>query len=168
MTVVYERFGVTVHAGDCLDVLAEVPDASVHAVVTDPPYGIGFMGHQWDQPGEYGPLRGNGTPGVHRRRPDGDLERISQGAMEAGRYDLSASANQRFQRWCTAWATECLRVLKPGGHLLAFGGSRTWHRLAAAVEDGGDGDLFDHADTEGVQRRVELLKPAEAAAEGRS
>src|SRR5690349_22814860 len=35
------------------------------------------------------------------------------------------------------WATECLRVLKPGGHLLAFGGTRTWHRLAVAVEDAG-------------------------------
>jgi DNA modification methylase len=36
----------------------------------------------------------------------------------------------------TVWA-ECLRVLKPGGHLLAFGGSRTWHRLAVAIEDAG-------------------------------
>lgn len=42
-----------------------------------------------------------------------------------------------FQRWCTAWTAECLRVLKPGGHLLAFGGTRTWHRLACAVEDAG-------------------------------
>lgn len=42
-----------------------------------------------------------------------------------------------FQRWCTAWAAECLRVLKPGGHLLAFGGTRTWHRLTCAIEDAG-------------------------------
>lgn len=42
-----------------------------------------------------------------------------------------------FQEWCGVWAAECRRVLKPGGHLLAFGGSRTWHRLAAAVEDAG-------------------------------
>lgn len=42
-----------------------------------------------------------------------------------------------FQDWCEQWASECLRVLKPGGHLLAFGGSRTWHRLASAVEDAG-------------------------------
>lgn len=42
-----------------------------------------------------------------------------------------------FGEWCRQWATECLRVLKPGGHLLAFGGSRTWHRLACAVEDAG-------------------------------
>lgn len=42
-----------------------------------------------------------------------------------------------FQRWCTAWASECLRVLKPGGHALIFGGTRTFHRLACAVEDAG-------------------------------
>jgi DNA modification methylase len=42
-----------------------------------------------------------------------------------------------FQRWCTAWARECMRVLKPGGHLLAFGSPRTWHRLAAGLEDAG-------------------------------
>jgi hypothetical protein len=57
--------------------------------------------------------------------------------MEAGRYDLSPTAMQNFQRWCEAWATECLRILKPGGHLLAFGGARTWHRLAGGIEDAG-------------------------------
>jgi hypothetical protein len=48
-----------------------------------------------------------------------------------------AFAGAGFQRWCGLWAAECLRVLKPGGHLLAFGGTRTWHRLACAVEDAG-------------------------------
>jgi DNA methylase len=42
-----------------------------------------------------------------------------------------------YQAWCEKWATECLRVLKPGGHLLAFGGSRTAHRLACGIEDAG-------------------------------
>jgi site-specific DNA-methyltransferase (adenine-specific) len=42
-----------------------------------------------------------------------------------------------FQRWCLAWTRECLRVLKPGGHLVAFGGTRTYHRMVCAVEDAG-------------------------------
>lgn len=89
-TPYYEDDVVTVYAGDCLDVLRELPDASVHAVVTDPPYGLGFMGREWD-------------------------------ALPPG----------------LPFAAECLRVLKPGGHLLAFGGTRTHHRLACAIEDAG-------------------------------
>ena len=82
--------------GDCLVELKRIPDASIDAVVTDPPYGLGFMGKGWDI---HSPLD--------------------------------------FERFCEAWARECLRILKPGGHLLAFGGSRTWHRLAAGIEDAG-------------------------------
>lgn len=139
MTPHYADDAVTLHHGDCLDVLRTLADNSVDAVVTDPPYGIGFMGHAWDQPGEYGAVRRNGKPGPHTRRANVDHTRTTtrDGSMEAGRYDLSLTANRRFQAWCEAWLTECLRVLKPGGHLLCFGGSRTWHRLAAAAEDAG-------------------------------
>lgn len=135
---------VTLYHGDCLDLLRAddygydwnlgyrsarmFPDNSVDAVITDPPYGIAFMGKDWDQPGAFGSERRNGSP--QRTQREGL-------AMDAGRYDLSPAAMLNFQRWCTAWATECLRILKPGGHLLAFGGSRTWHRLAAAIEDAG-------------------------------
>lgn len=129
LTPHYEAAGVTLFHGDCLDVLRELPDESVHAVVTDPPYGIAFMGKAWDQPGEFGSERR--APGLNQRRGAADA------ALEAGRYDLSPSALLNFQRWCEAWARECFRVLKPGGHLLSFGGSRTWHRLAAGVEDAG-------------------------------
>lgn len=140
----YQDEQVILHHGDCLAVLRAddygydwnlgyrsarmFPDCSVDAVITDPPYGIAFMGKAWDQPGAFGSERRNGSP--QRTQREGL-------AMDAGRYDLSPAAMLNFQRWCTAWATECLRILKPGGHLLAFGGSRTWHRLATAVEDAG-------------------------------
>lgn len=42
-----------------------------------------------------------------------------------------------FQAWCQEWAAECLRVLRPGGHMLAFGGTRTYHRLTSGIEDAG-------------------------------
>ncbi len=127
-----------VEHGDCLDVLRGLDEASVDAVVTDPPYGIGFMGHEWDQPGEYGatkrpPRQINGGQ-WNRQGRTGPADR---GSVVAGSYDLSPTANRRFQAWCEAWAAECLRVLKPGGHLVAFGGTRTYHRLAAGIEDAG-------------------------------
>lgn len=80
----------TIHLGDCLHSLRLMPDNSVDSVVTDPPYGLSFMGKKWD-------------------------------------YDVPS---------VDVWA-ECLRVLKPGGYLLAFAGTRTQHRMAVRIEDAG-------------------------------
>ncbi|PXV54180.1 site-specific DNA-methyltransferase (adenine-specific) [Dyella jiangningensis] len=81
---------VTIHVGDCREVLRAFQADSIDAIVTDPPYGLGFMGKDWD----------HGVPGV--------------------------------EFW-----KEFLRVAKPGAHLVAFGGSRTYHRMACAIEDAG-------------------------------
>ena len=83
---------MTLLKGNCLDLLAEMPDNSIDSIVTDPPYELGFMGKSWDNSG------------------------IS--------YNVEL------------WA-QCLRVLKPGGHLLAFSGSRTYHRMTVVIEDAG-------------------------------
>jgi DNA modification methylase len=80
----------TLHYGDCLAVLRGLTSDSIDAIVTDPPYGLSFMGKRWD-------------------------------------YDVPS---------VEIWA-ECLRVLKPGGHLLAFAGTRTQHRMAVRIEDAG-------------------------------
>lgn len=95
---------------DALLVLAKLPDACVDCLITDPPYGIGFKGEAWDGADIY-------------RAAHKDGERLSDG--------------EAFTRWTTLWAAECRRVLKPGGHLLAFGSPRTFHRLTSGVEDAG-------------------------------
>ena len=135
----YADDAVTLYHGDCLDVLRELPDASVDAVVTDPPYGLEFMGKEWDAPWK------SSDAGVHaeaRTRRAAEVTPTGQAhSTSAGPY-LAAGVNRYaaglpFQQWCEQWAAECLRVLKPGGHMLAFGGTRTWHRLACAIEDAG-------------------------------
>lgn len=137
----YSSAEVQLFHGDCLEVLRGLPDASVHAVVTDPPYGIGFMGKQWDQPGRYGSTRRGRTrnqPITHGAIGVDHHKTTERGAsMVAGDYDISPSGMRSFQAWCEAWAIECLRILKPGGYLLSFGSSRTWHRLASGIEDAG-------------------------------
>lgn len=115
--------GIVLYHGDALRVLAEIPDATVDLVCTDPPYGLEFMGEEWDSFGQsIEPFRSN----------DG-YERAAQPQWRGAR----AGAPGAFGAWCEQWAAECLRVLKPGGHLLAFGGTRTWHRLTCAIEDAG-------------------------------
>jgi len=80
----------TLHNGNCLDVMKTMESNSVDSIVTDPPYGLSFMGKKWD-------------------------------------YDVPSQ-----EIW-----EEALRVLKPGGYLLAFAGTRTQHRMAVRIEDAG-------------------------------
>jgi len=122
----YEDDAVTLWHGDCLDVLRELPDASVDAVVTDPPYGLEFMGKEWDKFGDV-----VADPASVGGFQDG------AGGNPYSRSRIRYGVGDGFQAWCEQWAAECLRVLKPGGHMLAFGGTRTWHRLACAIEDAG-------------------------------
>ena len=110
--------------GDCIAVMAELDEASVDAVVTDPPYGLHFMGKTWDQFG--GPTGSDNTKHTERG-----------GGMHAGTYDLSPIGQRGFQAFMHEFGVQALRVLKPGGHLLSFGGTRTYHRLACALEDAG-------------------------------
>ena len=119
-----------VEHGDCLTVMRTMPNQSVDAIVTDPPYGLEFMGKEWDAPwksAEVVTVTDEATNGIFHTKGFSHGVRFSRGTDEM----------RAFQAWCTEWAVECLRLLKPGGHLLAFGGSRTYHRLACAIEDAG-------------------------------
>ncbi|MGN6373687.1 MAG: DNA-methyltransferase [Solirubrobacteraceae bacterium] len=62
---------------------------------------------------------------------------IALGAQEWDRFGSARTAPQAFERWSRTWAAQAARVLKPGGHLLAFGSPRTFHRLVSGIEDGG-------------------------------
>jgi site-specific DNA-methyltransferase (adenine-specific) len=84
--------------GDCVQVMGQIPDNSIDTLICDPPYGLAFMGKEWDSFGT----------------------------------DL-----QKYQEWTRQWATEALRVAKPGATLLCFGGTRTFHRLTCGLEDAG-------------------------------
>ena len=142
--------------GDCLTLMAEMEAGSVDAVVTDPPYGINFMGKKWDAPGAF----------VERKAETGNtFDHVGGNHHACNPHDgarSTARANRRAQQWHEAWATEALRVLKPSHYLLAFGGTRTWHRLACALEDAG----FEIRDTlmwlygSGFPKGKACLKPA--------
>ena len=112
-----------VHHADAFEFLPKLPAESVHAVVTDPPFGISFLGELWDE------------------FPDGPVG---------------------YQHWAKVWARACLRLLVPGGHVLAFGGNRTVHRLAAGLEDAGFEirGLLGWIHAQGLPKRQGQLRPA--------
>jgi len=122
----------TILHGDALTELKKLEDNSIDACVTDPPYGIGFMGKEWDN---FNPAKIDEAMAKDKRK---HTQIMSQRRSNtAGTYDLSRRGMLGFQNWCYQWAKEVLRVLKAGGHLLSFGGSRTYHRMACAIEDAG-------------------------------
>lgn len=115
--------------GDCVAVMASMEPDSIDAIVCDPPYGIGFMGKEWDDSARMASV----PPSAHRLASEG-----KDPHPKTGKGPSAVSFDGRaFQTWCEAWAREALRVLKPGGHLLAFGGTRTVHRMVVAIEDAG-------------------------------
>ena len=125
--------------GDCLDVLATLESASIDACATDPPYGIGFLGREWDT---FAPS----VVAQHRTHMDTNAlthpnpNMVGRGHWCGGaavEYDRSAAANRRFHAWTHAWASAVLRVLKPGGYLLVCMSPRTAHRVVLGVEDAG-------------------------------
>lgn len=171
---------VSLYLGDCLAILPMLEVASIDAIVTDPPYGLEFMGREWDgadgfrrslNPADserenvFGRSSRTGpeyrTAGTGQRGKPGIGERPTEWISNQGwngfrcrncghlahggspcqceSPDFVRADNRwpLYQEWCEQWATECLRILKPGGHMLAFGGTRTWHRLACAIEDAG-------------------------------
>jgi site-specific DNA-methyltransferase (adenine-specific) len=135
---------VQVLHGDALELLPTLATASVDAVVTDPPYGLEFMGREWDAPWKT-EARGASATTVTAADVGGFQDGAGGNAFSRSRIRTDTrrhggdmlAANVGYQSWCELWAAECLRVLKPGGYLLAFGGTRTHHRLACAIEDAG-------------------------------
>lgn len=111
---------VVLHCGDSREVLRTLADGSIHAVVCDPPYALESIRKRFG---------GAGAAPAQQGR-DGLYARASAGFM-GQTWDTGETA------FDPAFWAEVLRVLKPGGHVVAFGGTRTFHRLACAIEDAG-------------------------------
>ena len=107
---------VVLHQNDCRDVLRGLADNSIDSVVTDPPYALVSIQKRFGKPGS---------------APAKDVYGRGAAGFMGKQWDTGEVAfSEEF------WA-EVLRVLKPGGHVAAFSGTRTYHRMAVAIEDAG-------------------------------
>lgn len=127
----------TLFLGDCLDVMHNLAANSIDAIITDPPYGLAFMGAKWVSFG--GKSCGNDSAEVRRQKAEEYAAKNSGAPRYANGHGGAPTldAMRSFQSAMTPIFAEALRVAKPGAHLLAFGGTRTYHRLACAIEDAG-------------------------------
>jgi DNA modification methylase len=132
--------------GDLFDVLPTLAEASVDACVTDPPYGIGFMGREWDT---FKPGTGKARKLMHPREREAVKRIVSENPNLHGRhrspalspsqidYDYSTAGLRSFQEWTERWAREVFRVLKPGAYIVVCCAPRSYHRMACGIEDAG-------------------------------
>lgn len=127
-----------VHA-DCLKALPKLDADSIDVVITDPPYGIGMSGMAWDgrtiADAACSDLAVRERLGTRGRTRGGSP--FGSPSADAGAHDFTPRGMQAFQAFSARWTRECLRVLKPGGHLAAFASPRTAHRLACGLEEAG-------------------------------
>lgn len=117
---------------DCVKLMKKMKANSIDSIICDPPYGLEFMGRDWDKIGD---VRQPGDKNYTKTKASPyDRSKVRYGGTAGYR---SAGTGMRQQEWHYQWAVEALRVAKPGAHLLAFGGTRTHHRLMCALEDAG-------------------------------
>jgi site-specific DNA-methyltransferase (adenine-specific) len=107
--------------GNNTEVLKQYPDNSFDAVVTDPPYGISFLGKDWDS----------------KKATETTSKLTALHNLPSGMKHTSLANDLEFQKWMSEVFSECIRVLKPGGHLLAFSAARTYHHMAMAAQFAG-------------------------------
>jgi site-specific DNA-methyltransferase (adenine-specific) len=110
----------TILNGNNIQVLKTFPDNHFDSIVTDPPYGISFLGKDWDT------FRNN------RVTKNSTVTNLGSGMRMT-----TSEENLNFQLWCEQWAQECFRVLKPGGYMLSFCAARMYHRMTVGLEDAG-------------------------------
>lgn len=190
---------IRIEPGDCLAVIPRLvaEGVLVDAIVCDPPYGLEFMGKEWDkldgglpQESVWKGRRGKGgssigdddtTPGARHHVGFGVRRAGFKRCTTCGKRAFSGSpctctiptwvvefsdgplsSAIRMQRWHEQWAREVYKILRPGGFLLAFGGTRTYHRMVCGLEDAG----FVIQDTicwlygSGFPKNKMMLKPA--------
>lgn len=123
--------------GDCVEVMRSLGDSSVSGVICDPPYGLEFMGAEWDRLGDKSHSHASTS------RSGAGLPRYGSWAPVASEGAVQKLLEHRhaMSEWHVSWLRECFRVLAPGGEVWAFSGTRTEHRLVEAFHVAGFGHI---------------------------
>lgn len=120
MKIYSENKSYKLYQGNMLDMLEVIEKESIDSIVCDPPYGLTSITKRF----------GKESSAECQYGKDGSFQRLSRGFM--GKEWDGSGIEYNVDTW-----RKCYEVLKPGGYLLAFGGSRTFHRIAGAIEDAG-------------------------------
>ncbi len=122
--------------GDCIEELKKLEENSVDAIITDPPYGLEFMGKEWDSfksKGQGDGWQKAGKPSMKKFKGKNDWHSKPRPAFRGHTLEHWHNMEKHFYEF----GIEAIRVLKPGGFMLIMGGTRTYHRMVCGIEDAG-------------------------------
>ena len=122
----------TVFVADSTKPLLSLPDESIHLILSDIPYGIGA--EDWDV---LHPNTNSAYLGSSPAQEEAGAVFKKRGKPINGWTDADRAIPRQYQEWCASWASEWLRVLKPGASAVVFAGRRFSHRCICAMEDAG-------------------------------
>jgi len=157
-----DRFVNKIFNGDCREVMKELPDNYVSACITDPPYNYEFIGHKWD---DYEIQRRKerikDSKTLVKNIPYGSG--LAGGVRNERWYERNRENILEYEDWCFQWATELLRVCKPGGTVLVFNSTRTIAHVQVALERAGfyARDIIVYRRSSGIPKGINMQKNLE-------
>lgn len=125
-----------IYHGDCLNILKTLPDASIAACITDPPYNYEFIGHKWDHKEVQRRLsRIQDSSTLVKNIPYGSG--LAGGVRNDRWYERNRENILEYQHWCVAWGEQVYRVCKAGAFVAVFSSTRTAAHVQVALEEVG-------------------------------
>lgn len=148
--------------GDCRDVLKELPENSISACITDPPYNYEFIGHKWDE-SEIQRRKDNvkDSKTLVKNIPYGSG--LAGGVRNARWYKKNRDNILEYENWCFEWGTELFRVCKPGATILVFNSTRTVAHVQIALEKAGfyARDMLVYRRSSGIPKGINMKSKLE-------
>ncbi|MCX7067641.1 MAG: site-specific DNA-methyltransferase [Methylococcales bacterium] len=157
-----DKFKNKIFLGDCREVMKKLPENSVSACITDPPYNYEFIGHKWDDKEIRRRVeRVQNSKTLVKNIPYGSG--LSGGVRNESWYKKNRNNIIEYEDWCFEWATELFRICKPGATVLVFNSTRTIAHVQVALEKVGfyARDMIVYRRSSGIPKGINMQRKLE-------
>lgn len=151
-------------SGDCVEKMRLLPEASISACLTDPPYNYEFIGHKWNSAEierRLDKAKSSSSTTLVKNIPYGSG--LAGGVRNSRWYQKNRNNILEYEEWCYQWGVELFRICKPGATVAVFNSTRTVAHVQVALEKAGfyARDIVVYRRTSGIPKGVNMEKQLE-------